>query len=94
MQTDNETVHEGWLIRTVVGYDNPEGWTKGDPDRYIVRGVAEFPPNGIDGFSFLSLDPLTDESEHFDVPAQAGIHHAKVTQKLQEAIDALRHPDW
>lgn len=90
----NETTHAGWHIRTLTGFDNPEGWKRGDPDTYVVRGVAEFPRDGVDAFSWLSLEPLVEKSERFTDRSQAGAHHAKVADQLAQRIDALRHPDW
>lgn len=90
----NDTTHHHWLIRTVTGYDNPEDWRSGDPDRYIVRGYAQFPPNGIDGFSWTDLTPIEAQSRHFTNKALERRFHAEVIGMLQDAIDARRHPEW
>ena len=90
----NDTTYHHWQIRTVTGIDNPEDWRKGDPDRYIVRGYAQFPPNGIDSFSWTDLAPIEAESEHFADARDTARQHATVIGRLQDAIDARRHPDW
>lgn len=94
MKHDTFSTHHVWEIRTVVGIDNPDDWKRGDPDTYVVRGVAQFPAGGVDAFSWLSLDPLTAESERFTDERLAMFWHDQVTGRLQEMIDGLRSPDW
>lgn len=86
----NETSHAGWHIRTVTGFDNPEGWKPGDPDTYVVRGVAEFPPFDPEAENWASTDPLTAESRPFTNMALTRRFHAEVEVKLRELIDARR----
>lgn len=86
----NDTTYEGWFIRTVTGIDNPDDWKRGDPDRYIVRGVAEFPPLDPGADEWTSIAPITAESRHFANPVFARRFHAEVAVKLQQLIDERR----
>lgn len=80
--------HLDWEIRTVVGFDNPDDWKPGDPDRYLVRGVAELRHDG-DRFRYTSDAPLLATTEHFDDARRAAVWHADARLQLQDMINRL-----
>jgi hypothetical protein len=89
----NETTYEGWAIRTVTGIDNPDDWTPGKPDRFIVRGYAQWPELQAGWENWSDITPIRSESKHFTEPRLRQRFHAEVAVKLQSAIDARRLAD-
>lgn len=86
----NDTTYEGWDIHTGRGIDNPDDWKPGDPDRYIVRGYAVWPPLAKGADDWTSIEPVLAESEHFTDERLARRYHAEVAVKLQQLIDERR----
>ena len=78
-----------WHIRTVVDFDNPDDWKPGDPDRYVVRGVAEVRADG-DRFSYSSNEPLTYTTGHFYEERRAAVYHAEASVDLQQRISRMK----
>lgn len=88
MKQATESRHMDWELRTVVGIDNPDGWKPGDPDRYLVRGIAELAHDG-DRFKYSSDQPQLFDTEHFTDAGLARRHHGEATMKLQALINAM-----
>ena len=77
-----------WEIRTIVGFDNPDDWKPGDPDRYFVRGVAELRPDG-DRFAYTNIEPQVYSTGHFADPRLAARYHGETRLALEQAISRL-----
>lgn len=89
MKYSTDSTHLDWNIRTVVGIDNPEDWKPGDPDRYFVRGIAEFDQGG-DRFGYSSIDAQTVDTDHFTDERLAARYHGEATSRLWQAIELLK----
>lgn len=89
MKRSTESRHLDWNIRTVVGIDNPDDWTRGDPDRYFVRGLAEIAHDG-DRFSYSSDKAISVDTPHFTDERLAARYHGEATAQLWKLIDGLK----
>ena len=77
-----------WEIRTIVGFNNPEDWRPGDPDRYFVRGVAELRADG-DRYAYTSVEPQIYSTGHFHEERRAPAYHGEARMELEQAISRL-----
>lgn len=77
-----------WEARTIVGFDNPDDWKPGDPDRYFVRGVAELRADA-DRFAYSSNEPVIYTTGHFTDPRLAASFHGEARMELKQAINRL-----
>lgn len=89
MKLSTESRYMDWEIRTVVGIDNPDDWRPGDPDRYLVRGIAELAHDG-DRFAYSSDKAQVFDTEHFTDANLARRYHGEAAMRLEAIVSALR----